>query len=481
MPAFCRSVSYRSTLMRLLLGLAAGLFARSASADVKPHPLFTDHAVLQQGRTLPVWGWAADGEKVTVRLAGQEASTEAKDGKWRVDLKPLAAGGPHQLTIEGKNKIVVDDVLVGEVWVASGQSNMQWGLSATEGAEKAIAGATDSKLRLFTVPMEPAGEPKSTIEAKWVVCSPETAKDFSAVAYYFGQDLRKRFDRPVGLIGTYWGGTPSEAWTHRDKLANTPGLAHILGYDRKANDPWYPGGLFNGMIAPIVPYAISGAIWYQGESNADRAWQYRTLFPAMISSWREAWGQGDFPFLLVQLAPFKDIKPDPSESDWAELREAQLLATKVLPNVGMAVITDVGDEKDIHPQKKQPVGARLAIAARKLAYGEALEHSGPELRGAKFDAGQATLTFDHAASGLEAKGGELTGFTLAGEDHKFHKAEAKITGKDTIVVTSASVTHPVAVRFGWADFPVVNLWNKDGLPATPFRSDDFPATTRNRQ
>ena len=285
----------------------------------------------------------------------------------------------------------------------------------------------------------------------------------------------------MGLIGTYWGGTPSEAWTRRDKLASTPGLAHILGYDRKANDPWYPGGLFNGMIAPIVPYAISGAIWYQGESNADRAWQYRTLFPAMISSWREAWGQGDFPFLLVQLAPFKDIKPDPSESDWAELREAQLLATKVLPNVGMAVITDVGDEKDIHPQKKQPVGARLAIAARKLAYGEALEHSGPELRSAKFDAGQATLTFDHAASGLEAKGGELTGFTLAGEDRKFHKAEAKITGQNTIVVTSASVPHPVAVRFGWADFPVVNLWNKDGLPATPFRSDDFPAITRNRQ
>lgn len=476
------SASCRSALMRLIFGLAAGLLARSASADVKPHPLFTDHAVLQQGRTLPVWGWAADGEKVTVRLAGQEASAEAKDGKWRVDLQPLEAGGPHQLTIEGKNKVVVDDVLVGEVWVASGQSNMEWGLNATDGSEQAIAAATNNKIRFFTVPKKPAGDPQSTVDAHWVVCSPETAKNFSAVAYYFGQDLSKRFDRPVGLIGTYWGGTPSEAWTRRDKLASTPGLAHILGYDRKTDDAWYPGGLFNGMIAPIVPYSIAGAIWYQGESNADRAWQYRTLFPAMISSWREAWGQGDFPFLLVQLAPFDPRKrTEPGDSNWAELREAQLLSTKVLPNVGMAVITDVGEWEDIHPRKKQPVGARLAIAARKLAYGEELEHSGPELRGAKFDGGQATLTFDHVGGGLEARGGELTGFTLAGEDRKFHEAEAKITGADTIVVSSASVPHPVSVRFGWADFPVVNLWNKAGLPATPFRSDDFPAITRHRQ
>ncbi len=476
MPASCRSV-----LMRLIFGLTAGLLARSAAADVKPHPLFTDHAVLQQGRTLPVWGWAADGEKVTVKLAGQEASTEAKDGKWRVDLEPLAAGGPHQLTIEGKNKVVVDDVLVGEVWVASGQSNMEWGLEATDGADKAIAGATDGKIRFFTVPKRSSAEPEANVDAHWVVCSPETAKHFSAVAYYFGKDLRARLDRPVGLIGAYWGGTPSEAWARREKLSADTALAHILGYDRKPGDAWYPGGLYNGMIAPIAPYAISGAIWYQGESNADRAWQYRTLFPAMISSWRETWGQGDFPFLLVQLAPFKKIKAEPGESDWAELREAQLLSTKVLPNVGMAVITDVGEEEDIHPRKKQPVGARLAIAARKLAYGEELEHSGPELRGAKFDGGQATLTFDHVGGGLEAKGGELAGFTLAGEDRKFHNAKAKITGRDTIVVTSPEVAHPVAVRFGWADFPVVNLWNKDGLPATPFRSDDFPAITRHRQ
>jgi sialate O-acetylesterase len=467
--------------MRLIFGLTAGLLTRSAAADVQPHPLFTDHAVLQQGRTLPIWGQAADGEKVTVRLAGQEASAEAKDGKWRVDLKPLPAGGPHQLTIEGQNKVVVDDVLVGDVWVASGQSNMEWGLAATDGAEKAIAAATDNKIRFFTVPKHAVGEPEATVEAHWVVCSPETAKKFSGVAYYFAQELRKRFDRPVGLIGTYWGGTPSEAWTRRDKLASTPGLAHILGYDRKPGEPWYPGGLYNGMIAPLAPYAISGAIWYQGESNADRAWQYRTLFPAMISSWREAWDQGDFPFLLVQLAPFDpQERKEPGDSNWAELREAQLLSTKVLPNVGMAVITDVGDWKDIHPRKKQPVGARLAIAARKLAYGEELEHAGPELRGANFDGGQATLEFDHVGGGLEARGGELTGFTLAGEDRKFHKAEAKITGRDTIAVSSPNVPHPVAVRFGWADFPVVNLWSKDGLPATPFRSDDFPALTRHR-
>jgi sialate O-acetylesterase len=467
--------------MRLILGLAAGLSARAAAADVAPHALFTDHAVLQQGRTLPIWGTAANGEQVTVRLAGQEATTEAKDGRWRVELEPLPAGGPHQLTIEGQNKVVVDDVLIGDVWIASGQSNMEWPLRLTDGADEAIAGATDSKLRFFTVPHTSKAEPQSTVEGHWVVCSPDVAPNFSGVGYYFARELRQRFDRPVGIIGTYWGGTPAEAWTKREKLAATPGLAHILGYERRPGDGWYPGGLYNGMIAPLAPFAITGAIWYQGESNADRAWQYRTLFPAMITSWRETWNQGDFPFLFVQLAPFKKIKPEPGESDWAELREAQLLSTKVLPQVGMAVITDVGEEEDIHPRKKQPVGARLAIAARKLAYGEELECSGPVFHCVTFDGPAATVHFEHAESGLEARGATLAGFSLAGEDRKFHPAQAEITGQATIRVTSPQVPRPVAVRFGWADFPVVNLWNKAGLPATPFRSDDFPVTTRLRQ
>jgi sialate O-acetylesterase len=327
------------------------------------------------------------------------------------------------------------------------------------------------------------------------------------VAYYFGRDLQQALKVPVGIIHTSWGGSPAEVWMSETVLsANSAYRRDILDsyqplyvkyleatvqwqkdkleaekkgetFNRRApNAPWKPAELYNGMIAPLIPFAIRGAIWYQGESNAGRAWQYRTLIADMIRNWRKGWSLGEFAFLQVQLAPYTDILPQPGESNWAELRESQWHATRALPKVGMAVITDVGEEKDVHPRRKEPVGARLALAARRIAYGEDLVASGPEFRKMKVKQNTAILTFDNVGLGLEARGGELKGFAICGPDRKFTWAKAEIQG-DEVWVTSPEVEKPVAVRYGWANFPVVNLWNKDGLPATPFRTDDFPMLT----
>lgn len=453
----------------------------AASADVRPNPLFTDGAVLQQGMKVPVWGAADDGEEVTVELVQggktlQTQKSKTDGGKWSVDLDPIAAGGPYELNIAGKNKVAVKDVLVGEVWLASGQSNMQWAVGQSADPERIIATANNQpKLRLFTVPRKGHTEPQSTVDASWQKATPDNVKDFSAVAYAFARAIGDARKVPIGIISTNYGGTPAEAWTSREKLKANPELAALA--ENVSPDPHAGASLYNAMIAPLVPYAVRGAIWYQGESNAGRAKQYRTLFPAMIADWRERWGQDDLTFLLVQLAPFQKIVDQPGDSDWAELREAQLLATKKMPKVGMAVITDLGDEEDIHPKQKEPVGQRLALAARALAYDEAIEHSGPLFKSVTFEGGKAILSFDHVGGGLEAKGGKLRGFAIAGADGKFVNAEAEIVG-DTVVVHSPEIKEPAAVRFGWANYPVVNLWNKAGLPATPFRTDDFPLTTQ---
>lgn len=502
-----------------LLVLAA--LAGAAQGEVKPHALFSDGAVLQRGMRLPVWGTARDGERVTVELNGQKASTIAKEGRWMVWLKPIpAGGGPSTLTIRGDNTVEIKNVLIGEVWICSGQSNMQWPVAASENPDQTAAAARDPHLRLFTVPRVNSETPQRDIDAKWEECSPETVRQFSAVAYFFGRDLRKALNVPVGLISTNYGGTPAEAWTSRSTLESDPELRTILenharqvdGYPKameqhlavlrawreaaeKARQegkepprapaaplnpmsPWlHPTGLYNAMIAPLIPYAIRGAIWYQGESNAGRAYQYRTLFPAMIRDWRRNWGQGDFPFLFVQLAPFMRIATEPEESAWAELREAQLLTALRVPKTAMAVITDAGDPNDIHPKRKEPVGARLALAARRIAYGEPIVHSGPIFDRMKVEGNRAVLTFKHAGGGLMARGGALTGFTIAGPDRKFVNAQAEIQG-DKVVVWSPQVERPVAVRYGWANCPVVNLYNGAGLPASPFRTDDFPMLTR---
>ena len=429
----------------------------------------------RQGAKVPVWGTANDGEKVTVKLQGQDVSTTAKDGKWRVELAPLKAGGPFELTIAGENTVTLKNILVGEVWIASGQSNMQWSVKQVGEPEQTIAGSANPEIRLFTVPRQGKPQPQSDVSGAWSECDPKTVPDFSAVAYFFGRDLQKQLKVPVGLISTNVGGTPAEAWTSRKALEANPALKSLV-VDPASNKPKDTSGLYNAMIHPLVPYAIRGAIWYQGESNADRAYEYRTLFPAMISDWRAAWGQGDFPFLLVQLAPFTAIVREPGESNWAELREAQLLATQVLPNVAMAVITDLGEERDIHPKRKAPVAARLALAARAVAYAEPVEFAGPAYYQQKVDGNRIVLEFKHVGGGLVAKDGPLAGFTIAGADRKFVLAQAEIKG-DTVIVSSPEVKEPLAVRFGWWNFPVVNLWNKAGLPASPFRTDDFPLTT----
>jgi sialate O-acetylesterase len=373
--------------------------------------------------------------------------------------------------------VTVDNVLVGEVWIASGQSNMQWNVLQSSDPEETVSNSYNPQIRLFTVPRRPTVEPQTEVDAAWVECGPKTVGEFSAVAYAFGRDLQEKLKVPVGIISTNYGGTPAEAWTSQGTLKSEPKLAGLLQKPTSDKDPHSPSGLFNAMIHPLLPYAIGGAIWYQGESNAGRAWEYRTLFPAMITDWRKAWGQGDFPFLLVQLAPFQDIVSEPGESNWAELREAQLLSTQVLPKVAMAVITDLGDEKDIHPKQKKPVGERLSLAAQALAYGKDIEFSGPVYQSQQVEGDKIVLSFTHVGGGLEAKGGPLKGFTICGADHKFVNAEAEIRG-DQVVVSSPKVKGPVAVRYGWANYPVVNLANKAGLLASPFRTDDFQVTTQ---
>jgi sialate O-acetylesterase len=480
----------------LLFGGVMVSGADRAAAAVKTPAVIGNGMVLQRGMEVPVWGTADPGEQVTVHFQDQEVSATAKpDGRWAVRFKKLKAGGPFEMVIQGKNKLVLKDVLVGEVWVCSGQSNMEMQLQACTGAPDTIRDSTNPKIRLFTVAHayvpKPATDvkvvrPVAAIEDKgrvnlagdvkgiWLPCGPRTVPGFSAVAYYFGRDLQKKLKVPVGLIHTSVGGTPAEFWTSAEALAANRALKGLRG-----------SGLYNGMIAPLIPYAIRGAIWYQGESNAGgpvRARQYETLFPTMIEDWRARWHQGDFPFLFVQIAPWrippakdKAGKPVPNvaaQQGWPALREAQRLTLKKVPNTAMAVITDVGDANDIHPRNKAPVGDRLAREALALAYGEKIEYSGPAYAAMRVEGDRGIIQFDHLGGGLVAKGGPLTGFTIAGEDGKFVPAKAEIRG-DEVVVRSPEVKHPAAVRYGWSDNPEVNLWNKAGLPASPFRTDTF--------
>ena len=503
---------FLSECVKILVFAVVGFLLAPARADVTLPGLFSDNMVLQQGKPVAVWGRAEEGEAVNIEFRGQKVTTVARQGQWSAKLPALKAGGPDTLTVSGKNKIELRNVLVGEVWICSGQSNMEWPLRLADQPEDDIAKSGNAMLRLLTVPKLKADEPVHDVKASWKECGSQTVSNFSAVAYYFGRDLQKALGVPVGLIHTSWGGSPAEVWMSQSVLEGNPDYhASILqGYsiarqnyekqlalydaeqaelkkkglasDKKppVKPSWKPAELYNGMIAPLIPFAFQGAIWYQGESNAGRAHEYRTLFPDMIQNWRRDWGQGDFPFMAVQLAPFKKIKDNPGESDWAELREAQVLATKVLPKVGAAVITDVGEENNIHPRKKEPVGARLALAARGIAYGQKIVYSGPAYRSMKIEEDKIVLSFDHVGSGLESRGGSLKGFAIAGEDRKFVWANAQIAG-DKVIVSSPEVVKPVAVRFGWADYPVVNLWNKNGLPASPFRTDEFPMITAPRK
>jgi sialate O-acetylesterase len=515
--------------MSKLLSLVSVLLAVSllaapwAVAEVTLPAVITDHMVLQRNVRVPIWGKADPGEKVTVTLGQQTArATADADGRWMVKLRRLEAGGPLSMTVAGSNTITVSDILVGDVWVCSGQSNMAFTTGRSTNAEQDVAEARHPQVRLFKVKNVVGEEPLQDTEGAWEACTPETVAGFSAVGYFFGRDIHKELGVPIGLIGTYWGGTPAEAWTSRATLEANPDLHVILErweqvlanypkameqYQQRVaqweeaakkaraegkpvprkpqppqgpGSPHAPGGLFNGMIAPLIPYAITGAIWYQGESNAGRAYQYRKIFPAMIRDWRRNWGQGDFPFLWVQLPNFMAYKAEPGDSAWAELREAQLM-TLSLPNTAMAVTIELGEAGDIHPRNKAPVGHRLALAALGTVYGYGIVYSGPVYKSMRTEGRNLRLYFKHVAGGLVAKGGPpLKGFAVAGTDRKFYVATAEIEG-NAVVASSPAVRHPVAVRYAWADNPMCNLYNAAGLPASPFRTDDWPGITRGKR
>ena len=665
-------------MLRQTLVVAAGLLlaAPFAHATVRLPALVGSHMVLQRGRPVPVWGWAAPGEQVSVTFRGKIYTASAPDasGRWQATLPATPAGGPYELTVQGQNTLVLTDVLVGDVWLASGQSNMQMpvkdrpgGYQPVQQADQEIAAANWPGIRFFTVNQTVAYRPQAEVAGSgWQVCSPATVAQLSAVAYFFGRDVHQHYKVPVGLLVSAWGGTPAEAWTsaeglqalpafapqvadfarrttsldddqrayearQRELLHNAraydrgylpggqtwaspavdarawptlplpglwesaPGLAtydgvvwfrkeidlparlagqpltltlgkiddadstfingvrvgYGSGYDRlrrypvpvgllhpgrniiavrvvdtgggggitggpnelmlgPANGapglslagPWQyqlgldpqlqpvppvPGGgqhaptaLYNGMIAPLQPFALKGVIWYQGESNADRAEQYRTLFPALIADWRQKW-QAELPFLFVQLASFMPARPTPTESAWAELREAQALTLQV-PGTGMATAIDIGEAADIHPHNKQEVGRRLALAARRVAYGDKkVVISSPTYASMAVAGNAVRLKFDQPGAGLMVKNGPaLQGFAVAGADRQFHWATAQLVGKE-VVVQSPDVPQPVAVRYDWADNPNGNLVNKEGLPVVPFRTDSWPLTTAGHQ
>ena len=493
-------------ILRLLIGFA--VCAASLVADVRLPALFSDHMLLQGGVPVHVWGKADPGEEVSIRFQAQNISTTTDArGRWEAFLSPLDPGGASELHVQGKNAVTIRDVLVGDVWIASGQSNMVWSVQRSDHAEKEIAAATYPQIRLFKVALKVSPTPLDDVTGTWVVCSPETVGDFSGVGYFFARHLNRQLKKPIGVIQSAWGGTPAESWTSGPALAADPALISVFAdwaklmsdypvayarYQqqvqaleakgaaagvRKPNPPigqnhqWSPAGLYNAMIAPLTPYAIKGAIWYQGENNASkrRSYVYRRLFQAMIQDWRTAWGQGDFPFLFVQLANYARTG---ANSEWPELREAQAMALN-LKNTGMAVTIDVGNADDIHPTNKQDVGLRLALAARAIAYGEKLVYSGPMFRQATREGSSLRVWFDHTGGGLTAKGGQLKGFTVAGADGKFVSAAAVIQ-KSAVRVSSPQVSEPVAVRYAWADSPDCNLYNAEGLPASPFRSDEWP-------
>lgn len=510
-------------LIAVLAALIVGV-PSEARADVKLPAIFGTNMVLQRDQKDRVWGWAEPGEEVTVEIAGQTKGAKAdSDGAWHVVLDPMPAGGPHTMTVKGKNTVRFENVLIGEVWICSGQSNMQWGVGGAKDADLEILAAKHPNIRLISVPNAGTQEPQKDFRGHWQICDPRTVGGFSAVGYFFGRQLHETLGVPVGLINDAWGGSACEAWVRRDLLEKDPKYAHLMqtwqqremNYDqerqarsredaaRKAEPKTSkgqgrrpsggleglmsgnarPGNIYNGVLKPTIGYGIRGVIWYQGETNAGRAYQYRDLFPLMIRSWRDEWGQGDFPFYWVQLADYLAESPEPRGSAWAELREAQTMTMSRLPKTGQAVIIDIGEGKDIHPRNKQDVAMRLARWALARDYGIPVAHQSPTYKSMERQGKKVVITFDHVGGGLRTFDvEEARGFAIAGADQKFVPARARVTGpnahgRKTVEVWADGVSEPVAVRYAWADNPVCNLYSAEGLPATPFRTDDWPGVT----
>ncbi|MCG3179419.1 MAG: hypothetical protein BIFFINMI_01754 [Phycisphaerae bacterium] len=523
-----------------LIAAAVALLAPAALAAVKPASLFTDHVVLQRDAKVNIWGTADAGEKVSVSIAGQKVETAAdKDGRWSVQLAPMKAARSLEITIAGSNTVTLKDVAVGDVWVCSGQSNMRFTLGGTRDAAEALKAADHPDIRLFRVREHPSPEPMEGFAATlgWEPCTPASAKGITGVGYFFCVEVQKSAGVPIGLLESSWGGTPAQNWTSAAGLAGDPALkryldafeaqkknaadavasypARLAEWQKQADQAkadgkpapakprapvqWQgPTTLYNAMIHPMVRFPIKGAIWYQGEANAfsiGDATLYAKLFPAMIGSWRTAWG-AEFPFFFVQLPNYRKHADKPTDTPWARIRESQAKAL-ALPGTGMACTIDVGESGNLHPTDKHDVGHRLALVARATVYGEKIEYAGPTYDSMKVEEGKVRVKFTHVGGGLIAgppegaliappdeapKSGadKLVGFAVAGADKVFHWADATIEpstgsgqGGDSVVLTCPAVKEPVAVRYGWADSPECNLYNKAGLPAPPFRTDDW--------
>ncbi len=507
--------------LTLMLSLA---LVSDAHAELTLSSIFGDSMVVQRGKPIKVWGWTKADTEVTVKLGDQSVKgTAGEDGRFDVELPEFEAGGPYELVIEADETKTFKDVLVGEVWVCSGQSNMAWSVSAANDPDLESLSANYPNIRLISVPQVGTQEPQNDFNGSWQACTPESVKSFSAVGYFFGRQLHTTLDVPVGLIDNAWGGSAAEAWVSRERLEADGNYEELLEkwdalaetYDheaemkkwkarvakwekeKKGNRPraprnqlvgqHRPANLYNGVLKPTIGYTINGAIWYQGESNSGRAYQYRDLFPLMIQSWRDEWGQGDFPFYWVQLADFRAYVDEPAESDWAELREAQTMTMDKLANTGEAVILNLGEAADIHPKNKQDVAKRLARWALANQYGYEIPYRSPAYKSMEVKGSRATLTFDHLGGGLDTFDvREPIGFAIAGEDRKFVNANAKLVDSDgdrkfdQVVVSSDAVANPVAVRYAWADNPICNVQSTAGLPLTPFRTDDWPGVTAGR-
>ncbi|MEG9438630.1 sialate O-acetylesterase [Edaphobacter sp. HDX4] len=496
-------------LRSLVLLLATATSCTIADAEVSLPKIFSSHMVLQRDMPIHLWGTAAPGERVSVSFHGSSDSTTADNGgRWSVYLPAQPAGGPFTLEVRSSNTIRMDDILLGDLWFASGQSNMEMPLAGFPGAilkdsEKEIAAANYPQIRLLRIDKDASSYPLEDVKTAdgWSLCTPESARTFSAAAYFFARDLQQHEKVPIGLIDSTWGGTPAEAWISLNGIASDASLMPVFAaraerMDREsserrqdeidkqakldgkpANPPrpwhpdpvsWEPAALFNAMVAPFTPLPIRGVIWYQGESNSklDTVELYHRLFSGLIQDWRRQWRQGDFPFLFVQISAYSSTP----QENWGLLRDAQR-RTLELRNTGMAVTIDAGDEHNVHPANKQIVGERLSLLARKIAYDEHLTASGPLFRLAYPSAGAMHVWFDNA-EGLRFRG-SATGFEVAGQDGRFLPAEARIEG-DSIVATSPSVPEPRYVRYAWPNFPAANLYNGAGLPASTFTSSPVP-------
>jgi len=505
---------------RALALLAAWVVALApgARAELKVPAIISDHMVLQQQQANPIWGWDTPGTKVTVTFGGQTKSAEAgADGKWTVKLDAVSASdAPQTLTISGTGKKEIQDVLVGEVWMCSGQSNMGFTLNGDWNGDIEAAASKLPNLRLLRVPLVGTQDLQNDFRGQWKASTPESAASFSAVGFFFGRYLHRILGVPVGLIDNSWGGSAAEAWVRRASIEKDPRFKTLMentvkqeqlleSESAKAEDEaqaakwkeesekakaegkpaprrpqskrdWLagnarPGNIFAGVVHPTLGYGLKGVIWYQGESNAGRAREYADLFPFVIEQWRKEWNQGDFPFYWVQLANFMAQKPEPGESAWAELRESQTQTLK-FPNTGQAVIIDLGEGKDIHPKNKHDVAARLVRWALVKDYGMRFPYRSPEFKSLEISGNTATVTFDCFGSSLRPFGvNEAVGFAVCGEDKVWHWAKGVVRGNEKVELSSDQVAKPIAARYAWADNPVCNLFSKDGLPVTPFRTD----------